>query len=387
MKLRNKLILSCAALAAVATTAVSTTFAWYTSNTVVTAGPLTADTKNSGDDLLMIADGYSATKDAQNKVTAVSEKTDATLEWTTSITEINMLPTELLPVAYNGKVKGATYNEVEAATDTAGALVDLTANYTAVTTGATFNANETYYTRSGSAEPYTYTKANITQTNFVADGTLYTAKSVTSSATSDASTKILHFVLYLKNAGTTDKYVKMAVTGLATKAATALPSKSIIDPSNNRGYMGLSGSETSYKVDALRVMGLDVEISSVADGDIANMTAANETVYDLKSADSALTFHDTITGEYSAHSYYNAIMATDLDTTDQYNQNTTEFQSLGSTSGVRINAQVPAAAEDNDYIRLDFKLFLNGWDTACFDACQGQAVSFGLKFEIDSNQS
>ena len=56
MKLRNKLILSCAALAAVATTAVSTTFAWYTANTEVTAGTLTAETEAGSDKLLLISE-------------------------------------------------------------------------------------------------------------------------------------------------------------------------------------------------------------------------------------------------------------------------------------------------------------------------------------------
>jgi len=55
MKLRNKLILSCAALAAVATTAVSTTFAWYTSNTEVKATGVSGKTYESDASVLMIS--------------------------------------------------------------------------------------------------------------------------------------------------------------------------------------------------------------------------------------------------------------------------------------------------------------------------------------------
>ena len=55
MKLRNKLILSCAALAAVATTAVSTTYAWYTANDSVKATGINAQTSQTDDTLLLIS--------------------------------------------------------------------------------------------------------------------------------------------------------------------------------------------------------------------------------------------------------------------------------------------------------------------------------------------
>ena len=55
MKLRNKLILSCAALAAVATTAFSTTFAWYTANDTVKATGITGQTSQTDSTLLLIS--------------------------------------------------------------------------------------------------------------------------------------------------------------------------------------------------------------------------------------------------------------------------------------------------------------------------------------------
>lgn len=56
MKLRNKLILSCAALAAVATTAFSTTFAWYTANDTVKASGITGKTSEDDATLLLISE-------------------------------------------------------------------------------------------------------------------------------------------------------------------------------------------------------------------------------------------------------------------------------------------------------------------------------------------
>lgn len=54
-KLARKLFLSCAALAACATTLVSTTFAWYTSNTEVNTNAVTGTSKANGDSLLLIS--------------------------------------------------------------------------------------------------------------------------------------------------------------------------------------------------------------------------------------------------------------------------------------------------------------------------------------------
>ena len=104
MKLRNKLILSCAALAAVATTAVSTTYAWYTSNTEVSATGLTAKTDNNGADTLLIS------------------KTGGKGTWSSSIAFEEAAAT-LSPVEYTAGTSNAagTYKAWNATTDTVGA--------------------------------------------------------------------------------------------------------------------------------------------------------------------------------------------------------------------------------------------------------------------------
>lgn len=55
MKLKGKLIMSAAALAACAATLTSTTYAWYTSNTEVSASGLQAGSANSGDSSILIS--------------------------------------------------------------------------------------------------------------------------------------------------------------------------------------------------------------------------------------------------------------------------------------------------------------------------------------------
>ncbi len=191
MKLRNKLILSCAALAAVATTAVSTTFAWYTSNTEVRVGTITANTKNSGADLLMIADGLSTTTNPGDTPVAL----DA-LKWDTKIDSIVTNAAQMTPLAYNGKVKGQKYSAATDATaetaDTAGALTQIKSN---------------------------------------ADAT--TPKMVTDTKASDDA-GYLHFVLYLKNGATTEKNITMNVISLTNvTAATALPPTSTLTSTIN----------------------------------------------------------------------------------------------------------------------------------------------------------
>jgi len=93
MKLRNKLILSCAALAAVATTAFSTTFAWYTSNTKVTASNINSASASVGSTLLLIKDFGAATP-----------------EWTTGIADVVETGNALMPLQYNsGALVGINY--------------------------------------------------------------------------------------------------------------------------------------------------------------------------------------------------------------------------------------------------------------------------------------
>jgi len=381
MKLRNKLILSCAALAAVATTAVSSTFAWYTSNTEVTVNTLSANTKNSGSDLLMIADGLTTTTNPGDTEIALNA-----LNWDTKITNIVTTQTEMTPLAYNGKVKGATYSTNAETTDTAGSLRFLTAKYTALAGTATYDANTSYYKAGTTAGTYELDDT-VTSANFAdKKASLFTASMGTDTSTAADDSGYLKFVLYLKNGATSAKNVKMTITGLANADQTALPSKSIITPAVNRANINSTfTNQTSYTTNALRVVAMDLEIASVVEGAFAGgtRTVADETVYSMKSAlANDFNFGDSTGSAPNAHAYYNSVMNPDLDTTDTYNQDTANFVSLGGSNGTTLNVQVPAAADKDDFIQLTFKIFLNGWDTACFDACQNQHLSFGIKFEI-----
>ena len=81
MKLKNKVLLSCMALAACATTMVSTTFAWYTTNTDVSATGAQGHTATTGTDTLLIS------------------PTGQAKSWTNTI-KIDTKNPELKPLAY-----------------------------------------------------------------------------------------------------------------------------------------------------------------------------------------------------------------------------------------------------------------------------------------------
>ena len=78
MKLKGKLIMSAAALAACAATLTSTTYAWYTTNTEVTASGLTAGSASSGDSSILISKTGENNTWMQN-ITDLTAKTQATL--------------------------------------------------------------------------------------------------------------------------------------------------------------------------------------------------------------------------------------------------------------------------------------------------------------------
>lgn len=315
MKLRNKLILSCAALAAVASTAVSTTFAWYTSNKEVTASGIQASSQDAGSKLLMIADGLNA----QGEPVEV-----ANLSWQTKITNLNETQPELgmTPLSWNG----TTLQGLDTSTGK---------------TGAATNADAAGY---------------------------------------------LHFVIYLRNASTgNDAVCSFTLTEFANVAANHtdamtfanLPTKGVVKGENYTNKLSLS-SNANYKVDATRVLAVNIEKTIVGAS-----TTTEETAHKLSKANYLTGDNDAATVvSGSAVDYYNDVMtpAVPLDAA------ATGAGSFGSTitlnTAVESFVTVPSdtAGDASKYVKLDFKVYLDGWDANCYDACQGQYFNFGLKF-------
>lgn len=161
-KLGLKLGLSCAALAACATTLVSTTFAWYTSNDTVEASGLVANTETGGSDSLQISsDGTSwGTKvdlstvintDAKKTLKPVERTANASgvgtfklqngegttnpvsstaATSTTGVIQFNLYFRNVASSSSNVYLKTASYSNTTATLPTTKLIADLTASYT-----------------------------------------------------------------------------------------------------------------------------------------------------------------------------------------------------------------------------------------------------------------
>jgi hypothetical protein len=361
MKLRNKLILSCAALAAVATTAVSSTFAWYTTNTKVTASNIVGATSNSGDELLLIADGQKNTSSTVEGVTTVttSRLSGESLKWGTQVANVTVTQNALTPLAYVKPGEGVTLTE-----GSTGVLQSLTSDTTAKT-----DSNPTLVASS-------------------TDGTGY-----------------VQFVLYLKNASTTAKALNFSLDSYTNSSAEALPAKTVIG--DNAKFIGLASSASTYTVDMTRALCLDLEIWKSTDAG-ANSTFFSENIYKFDAATGKVSIGtDSLTGsaesdtaiavtpaedgsyaatkKYSAHQYRNAIMEQQVALTDPTDYAATQMSTAGAITGLVGKDDFATAGTSltaNTCLIVVGKVFLNGWDLACFDACQGQNFTFNISFTV-----
>ena len=346
MKLRNKLILSCAALAAVATTAVSTTYAWYTSNREVTASGITAQTASNGDDLLLIS------------------RTGVQNSWSANV-DLSDINVNLTPV-----YKDAT-----------GAFKLMTAN------------------PEGSDDDIT-------------DGT-----EVFSAATGG----YISFDLYFKSGNATDLTVQFKtfklknVTGItSTQTTKVLPTKSAltsnVGTSGQSGFIdnGLGAVGASYSVDILRAMTMEISEGNTLEAVTGKTPAAPATTASTYYQFNGLASGDNVGTGYNAHKYYNAILGTQItDDADGSVEYRTSAETTPSTreelygSSAKVNAETSActswaftnstgsgtagtAGTDDtgvSILKVHFDIYLDGWDFACFDACQGQNITLDMVFE------
>jgi len=321
-KLGLKLGLSCAALAACATTLVSTTFAWYTSNDTVKATGITGKTSEQ----------------------------DATL----------------LLISKSGKVGSW---------------------------GATVSIDSSAVTM----DPVTYASSTIVGKNDkLTEGKYYgwdaqnnkEGGEVTGGLTSDD--KYISFYLYFKSGSSADLNVKIKSFTLANKAASAsaLPTKSVL-------AAGTGATDNTYYVDMLLATNIAMtveqgkEVAASAESNPAVTAAGTRTAY---AADSAAL--GTNTGEgANAHTYYNNVKGTAIDTTI-----TTSEASLGSVATLQTGDFVfskstgagAATTGLDNILMVKFDIYLDGWDKMCFDACRQQGFTLGMEFtgaEVPSQQS
>ena len=361
MKLRNKLILSCAALAAVATTAFSTTFAWYTANDTVKANGITGKTSTQDATLLLIS------------------KTGISGQWGASV-DINSAAVTMDPVTY---MKADKY--VKAKDVTSDNFADKKATLYTASTGATptytsaaegtFNAETTYYYKKEAGKYYQWDSAN-NQEGAEASGGLA------------GTNQYISFYLYFKSGSAQSLDVTIDKFNLRN-TTTTLPTQTVL-------AAGTGASGSTYTVDMLKatnivvtqLAGVEAEATSSTSPVIAAGTGSRA-AYACDSVASA----GTIGSDANAHTYYNnvkSLTGTDdaLDTTIE-----TSEASLGTVDTLNGTAGTPATkytftvatgagatgTQDN-MLMVKFDIYLDGWDKLCFDACRKQTFALDMEF-------
>lgn len=305
MKLKGKLIMSAAALAACAATLTSTTYAWYTSNTEVKATGVKGTTAASGSELLLISD-TGADGSWSNAITLSKEDVAG---------NINIDGDQLMPVAHaaNGEYKGWNSNKV--------------------------------------------------------------------SDTDASNTDYLQFDLFFK----ATKELPVYVNGftITNGNAAALPSKDILA---NAGGLTASNTNKTYKVDVRRALKVETKSEVVTQG------TASTPSYGQYNLSKLNTYEDSLKGlsSYNAHEYFDAVTGNHIaDTVTGKSVTSTMISTTAGADNQWTLGTTPLAAEAGDatYLKVTFIVYLDGWDLACFDACQGQSISIALNFTCEADAS
>lgn len=290
-KLRKKLFLSIAALAVCSATLVSTTYAWYTSNTEVTASNAIGGTAESGSSSIFIS------KDNSNWSSSVRFEQPDNENHST-----NMIPVQ--PILEGESIVFRDLDDSPADT----------ADYMTVT--------------------------------------LYVRTAVTDIAPT----------LYLKS---------LSIKNSALTNAT-LPAADNLNYLGSEAIGGVTTDNATYKVDAVRALNVNID-STGANNNVKNI------VYDpqgiIPSPLASIGVNDG--GTADALAYYNAY------TESKAEEGGTVITPsvLSTTTGTAVTlGTLPANGAS---ITITLKVFLNGWDTYCFDACKGQTFAIDVEFTTD----
>jgi len=354
MKLRNKLILSCAALAAVATTAVSTTFAWYTSNTDVTATGITANTESKGDDTLLIS------------------TTGHLGDWHSTVNlDVNQ---NLIPLAL-GKNGNGTSGSGDGVTDDLNLYkwnpnTDKVDAEAAVSESGNFIEFVLYFKNQTATTAQSIYVNDLTITNTTALAN-YKPKDILSAV--DANDVWGGFTGLKSAKASTYTFDLLRATDIMiqTKRVSGYVNTDDADLANpTPGASAVSYTDAADAVAFTKYAILDTEASHdyKVFNDVLDAKRANDTNKD--------------TGEYAtaanAHDYYNAVKGTTIANTNPLA--TSSIATSGTTINLGTTTVDAGGATNRDIFEVKFTIFLNGWDLQCFNGVQGQKFTISMGF-------
>lgn len=360
----TKLALSGAALAAVAATLGTSTYAWYTTNPTVSANNIVAGTSDTGSSSIFI-----------------SKDSDEAKNWSSSVTLTNAdfvsADPSLTPLSYAtaGQFKSVVTNTgaLGAASNPGNSVAQVTL-YFKSSKVADNNAQAIYIksiqvvNTTADADAKTAGRQMPTADNLLYNRThgtpaaKYTADEV--GVTSDDATYSVDFrdalSMAVYNADSTDRYAVAAVTTetFATLKANLykyVPAVGSTPASyaSAKDDESFSSTTTYYK----KVKGYDAAFT------IANKKV-NTTTYAAP---------DGVLSTGKAQEYYDEVMDTDL------------ASDAKSPAGAMASKTAIGVCPTNgtDYITVNFYIYLDGASQFCYDACQGQQFAIDLQFTSD----
>ena len=323
-KFGRKLFLSCAALAACATTLVSTTFAWYTSNTEVSAGSLQALSSASVDSSSFYI-ASAATYDENKAVATMNPYGPSADPVTVAGKTDDKLNTTFAPVYYN--TSDGTYKQL---------------------TGATGDAKDT---------PAYADQANVDILEFV-----YRFRITNPGA------DVANVPVYFKTFSVTN-----TVDG-------NLPTQKANTAGFTSEQTGISTAGTDYAVDILKAMKMNITITKMTSETVLSSQAADKSVnvYDLANyatkADVNIAKNNEQVPIPNALGFYNCIMRTALTAP------TTNYESGTVLTQAKANAPLFYIPGDTGYVEVRFAFYLDGWDSYCYDVCRQQGINVVMDF-------
>ena len=317
----RKLILSGTALAAVAATLGTSTYAWYTANETVSATDISGASAGAADASIFISKDHSA--------------------WSSTVA-----------LDQNGDVTGGALLPVE---------------YVGNTTDQQTSVTSANFKDLGSVSNNAYVAGN---TRTVANGAAkkFTLYFRSSKISADATAP----TVYLKGitlTNTTEDYT---------------PADNLFYTKTN-GY-GVNVNQATYGVDFTQALKMviytDASDAGLADGNV-NGKSLDLVNYQSTGLNSNL---GTINADNNALTYYNNIMSTSL-TSAMDTQTKATITEKNSNQSQRTAISLGQLNKDADYITVDFYIYLDGWDTYCYDACKGQSFQLDLEFTSDVTEA
>lgn len=368
----KKLILSGAALAAVAATGATSTYAWYTTNTNVSANNIQGQASAGGDSSIFISSD--------------------TKSWSQSVDMIavdSYYLTKDKAIDTTKKNNGTYYTRSGAGTDQDPYVYAPTTSSSTATLGQLFE-------KASASEGYSINQLfpvefNNTDKKFYELGTYNKSTSTYTASTTAKSYgdgAYLQFNLYFKTSKT-DVLPTLYIKSINVQnTADPIAADNLLANSDGTGKaeVGVDRTKDTYAVDIVNALAMTITSNSATKVTTGNNVTADldAKAFDFAAINTATPASsvnvDAEDGTNYALNYYNQVMGTNVATTDS-RQTLTALAAAGASGKTALSlGKLPGGGAADDYITVNFKVFLNGWDALCFDSCKGQGFKINMSF-------